>query len=112
MQENVLNVLEKRALEKGLASQNVRLKAGRSIWDELDASLPRASGDKARDIDRLFAFVQKVKSRPYYEESALKEWLAAQIDSDFPDVIDGDSEHSSMVRIYKEHLELFTTLSE
>ena len=108
MESIALTVLEKRALSQGLASQYVRLKAGRIVWDELDAELPPAHGDEARDCDRLYAFKIMVEARPYYEKRALKEWLRAQVNTDSPDVIGGDAERSQMFLIYSEHLALIS----
>lgn len=109
MNKNVLNVLEQRSLAKGLASESTRLKAGRIIWDEIDAGLPQAIGEAERDVDRLDAFKKMVEARPYYEKRALKEWLAAQINTEYPDVIGDDTELSKMLEIYKEHLTAITT---
>ena len=106
MQEIKLSVLEKRMLEKGLATQRVRLKAGRIIWDELDASLQTATGEAWRDEDRLYEFKKLVENRPFYDKMALKEWLEAQVSSDQLDVIDDDSSRSKMIVIYKEHLDV------
>lgn len=104
MQEIFLTVLEKDALAKGLATARVRLKAGRIIWDELDEKLPRVTGREYADADRLLAFKSMVEARPYYEKRALKEWLQAQIDGGYPDVLDGDDEVGQQLQVYEEHL--------
>lgn len=109
MNENVLSVLEKSLLAKGLASERTRLKAGRIIWDEIEVGLPQAVGEAEQDVNRLDAFKKIVEARPYYEKRALKEWLEAQINAEYPDVIGDDSALSKMLGIYKEHLAAITT---
>ena len=75
MDENVLSVLEKSLLAKGLASERTRLKAGRIIWDEIEAGLPQAVGEAEQDVNRLDAFKKIVEARPSYEKRALKRQL-------------------------------------
>ena len=100
--------MEKRAIEKGLAVQRIRLKAGRIIWDELekvlDKDMRKATGDESQDAERLNAFKKLVEKKLYYEQFALVEWLEAQIDS-YPDVLGSSSpERSKMMKVYVEHL--------
>ena len=104
--EEKLSILEKRAVAKGLASRDVRLKAGRLIWDELDAELLPAKGKAEQDVNRLYVFKNMVEDRPYYEKRALKEWLEAQVGVECFDLLGDDSERSKMILIYKEHLAL------
>lgn len=103
-----LTPMEKRAIEKGLAVQRIRLKAGRIIWDELekvlDKDMRKATGDESQDAERLSAFKKLVEKKLYYEQFALVEWLEAQIDS-YPDVLGSSSpELSKMMKVYVEHL--------
>ena len=104
MQELSLSILEKNALAKGLASKRVRLKAGRIIWDELNENLPSFTGREYGDEDRMTSFKSMVEARPYYEKRALKEWLNAQIDGGYPDLLDGDGEVGAQLECYKKHL--------
>ena len=101
-----LTALEQDALARGVAPEPMRLKAGRVFWDELEAKLPHVTGDSEKDTDRLYAFKKMAEARPYHERRALKEWLEAQINAGYPDVLDGDSELSSTIVMYKEYMEV------
>ena len=106
MCENLtLTVLEKRALDKGLATQRVRLKAGRIVWDEITKDLSPLTGDEMVDADKLLAFKKEVARRPYYHEQALKEWLNAQIESGYADVLESDVAQGKQIDDYKRYLE-------
>lgn len=104
-EELKLTVLEKNALDKGLATQRVRLKAGRIIWDEITKDFPPLTGNEAVDADKLLAFKEAVAKRPYYHEQALKEWLNAQIENGYADVLESDVAQGKQIDDYKRYLE-------
>lgn len=101
-----LTALEQDALVRGVATERTRLKAGRIIWDELEAKLPPVTGDPEKDADRLYAFKKMAGLRSFNEKRALKEWLEAQINADYPDVLDNDSELSNAIEMYKEYVKV------
>lgn len=105
MSKIFLTLLEKDALERGIATKRMRLKAGRVVWDELEEKLPTATGEAEQDAERLYAFKKMVEVRPCYEKRALKEWLEAQIDNGYPDVLDSDEAVGRQLLVYTEHLE-------
>jgi len=78
MEQLALTLHEQRALERGVATRQTRLKCGRIIFDGLEAL-----ADKPELGDALDALSQA-------EQESLKLWLEAQIDS-YPDTLGGTS---------------------
>ena len=107
-EELKLTALEKRALDQGLATQRVRMKGGRIIWDNITKDLPQITGNPNIDADRLLAFKNKAARCPCYHILALKEWLRAQIESGYDDVLGSNTAQSEQIEIYKMHLDILS----